>query len=364
MLTLPGFDKWCRIKSGLSNAKIAQTVSTSEKRYTEEDVRCWRDGEGIPEPGLTLLPLRKALMAVWPPATAEDAWQELLAVIGAGVPWTGSTAERKAAPVLEPIRATPPRPKAAAPKTEPAVEACKAALKQTQEELAPAVHLADQIQAGWFTRTQEKFKKYSAARDLKHRKAYLEDCLKRADAFLEKARSRRSELATRLEGLGAALAGFDRLQKECTERMERQRDENVGLWRELKAAAGEVATARQAYEKANAKSLASLDDVLKRAENTRADWQTRHDAIEGEGAISLAWLTPQSKLGQRLQSASWSDDSDPFEGHCICKDKLADNYKVGGSHKQEKPVEIDLACEIDLTVVGLKRRQEAVRALG
>jgi hypothetical protein len=365
---LVGFDKWCRIKSGLSNAKIAAAISTAEKRYSEEDVRGWRDGGVIVDPSTTLLPLRVALKGPWPPATAEEAWLELLEILGAAVPHEGAPIAARPAPVLEPTRSTPPRPRPAAPpKTDPALEACKADIERCAEELTQVVSLADQVQAGWFTRTAEKFKKYAAGRDTKHRKAYLQYCLQRAQTNLEKARSRRAELVAKLADLGAALGTFDTMQKECTERMERKRDENVALWKELKQAAPQVATARQTFEKAQSKTLANLDDVLKRAEAAVADWQAKSDQISDEGAISLSWLTADSKVGQRLRrqhtSTAWAADFDPFEGCCICKDKLADSYKVGGSHKQEKPVEIDLCCEIDLTVMGLQRRQEVARAL-
>lgn len=364
---LVGFDKWCRIKSGLSNAKIAAAISTQEKRYSEEDVRGWRDGGSITDPSTVLLPLRVALKEPWPPATAEEAWVELLEVLSAAVPFTGNPTTAKPAPVLEPTRASAPRPKPAPPKTDPALEACKADIERAAEELAGAVSLADQVQAGWFTRTAEKIKKYAASRDMKHRKAYLHYSLQRAETTLEKARSRRADLAAKLASLGAALSTFDTMQKECTERMERKRDENVALWRELKQAAPQVATARQTFERATSKSLASLDDVLKRAEAAVADWKAKHDVISEEGGITLSWVSRDSKVGQRLRlqhaNTKWKADFDPFEGCCICKDKLADSYKVGGSHKQEKPVEIDLACEIDLTVVGLQRRQEAVQAI-
>ncbi|MBT9585820.1 hypothetical protein IV102_20935 [bacterium] len=364
---LVGFDKWCRIKSGLSNAKIAAAISTQEKRYSEEDVRGWRDGGSINDPSSVLLPLRVALKEPWPPATAEEAWVELLEVLSAAVPFTGTPTAAKPAPVLEPTRASAPRPKPAPPKTDPVLEACKADIERAAEELAGVVSLADQVQAGWFTRTAEKLKKYAAGRDMKHRKAYLQYCLQRAETTLEKARSRRADLAAKLAGLGAALGTFDTMQKECTERMERKRDENVALWRELKQAAPQVATARQTFERATSKSLAGLDDVLKRAEAAVTDWKAKHDMISDEGGITLSWVSRDSKIGQRLRlqhtNASWNAEFDPFEGCCICKDKLADSYKVGGSHKQEKPVEIDLACEIDLTVVGLQRRQEAVQAI-
>jgi len=157
------------------------------------------------------------------------------------------------------------------------------------------------------------------------------------------------------------------MQEACTEGMRRERDAYVELWRELKLVAPVVALARQALERATSKSLANVNDVLQRAESTMSDWQSKYEAISEPATIGLTWLTPESKLGQRLRQqyseADWSEDFDPFEGCCLCKDKLADRYKVAGSHKQEKPVEIDLACEIDLTVVDVKRRQEAVRAL-
>jgi hypothetical protein len=248
------------------------------------------------------------------------------------------------------------------------VDACKAEIERAAEELKREANLADQVQAGWFKRTAEKYKKYIASRDLKHRKAYLAYCLEKAEATLQKTRSRREELVTRLASLEKAIATFDGMQETCTEGMQRNRDAHVELWRELKQVAPLVALARQAHERGTGKSLANLDDVLQRAEAAMGDWQSKLDTISDPAEISLAWLTPESKLGQRLRqqyagSADWAPDLDPFEGCCLCKDKLADRYKVAGSHKQEKPVEIDLACEIDLTVVDLARRQEAVKLL-
>ena len=370
-----GFDKWCRILSGLTSAKIAAAISTDAARYTEAEIDGWRAGEGIFEPLTTLQPLRPVLMALWPPATAEQAWQELLAVIAACVPVSQAPAPR-VIPTPIPIRQTAPRPKAAAPPPgDPVLQANQAEIDRILEQLAQAVTAADQVQSGWFSRTTEKFKKYISNRDFKHRKAYLDHCLKRADTSLEKIRARRTALADCLAALGSALSAFDTMQTQCTERMERKRDENAALWKELKTASPRVTLARQALTKATTKTLAGIEDSQRRAEATAADWKVKYDAITEPGQITFYWLTADSKLGQRLQQVwqkervqtssgwAWAEQFDPFEGSCICRDKLADSYKVGASHRQEKPVEIDLCAEIDLTLVSLAMRQSAAQAI-
>jgi len=322
------------------------------------------------------LPLRVALQGPWPPATAEQAWQELLRVVSEAVPASEAPPPRTVNKP-QPTRATPPRAKSAATPTklDPRVEAVKEQLHQAMDRLAQAAQAAEQVQAGWYTRTSEKFKKYSSARDLKHRKAFLEASLLRSATSLERVRSRHQELKNQLDQLTSAIAAFEALEKECSRLMQQNHDENVGLWRELKAAQPLLLVARQTLDKTRSKNLTALEDSLKRAETTTADWTARHQAITEPAQVSLSWLTTGSKLGQRLQTHwqqirvqtpegwDWPDDHDPFEGACVCKDKLADHYKVGGSHKQEKPIEIDLAAETDLLLIGLEARRQSARAL-
>lgn len=360
---LGGFDKWCRIVSGMSNAKIAAAVSTPEQQFSEADVISWRNGGALPDPSTTLLPLRVALKGPWPTATAEQAWVELLDVLSKAEPHEGPIV-LKSAPALEPIRSTPVRPKAAVAAVDPLLEACKVEMELAAEELTQASNQSDQIRAGWFARTIDKIKKYQASRDPKHRKAYLQFCVQRGETVVEKATNMRAELSSKRDRLAAAISTFDTMQKECSIRMERKLDENVGLWKQIKASTELVATSRQVLDRANSKSLTALDDTLKRAQTAVADWKSKISAISDDGKISLNWLTKESKLGQRLiQRGAFDPQVDPFEGVCVCNDKLADSYKSGASGASEKPVEIDLASEIDLTVLGLEGRQSAVQAL-
>lgn len=356
---MTGFDKWCRVKSGLSNYNIAQALGVSV-----EDVQAWREGEPVPNPAETLRPMQAALSGPWPPATAHQAWLELVELIEAARP-TDPPGPRKLAPPVEIPLKTTTKKKAAAPaaKTDPELDALKKEMDAAQEAVNAAVQAAEQTSAGWFTRTSEKFKKYAPLRSPAHRKAFLAHTLGRAQPALEKLQTRRSELTSALARLHAALSAFDEMQRKCGERMEKKRDENVDLWRQLKASAPVVATARQAHDKGKSKSLAGLEDALKRAETLVADWQAKHDAIADEAGVSLNWVTRESKLGQRLAGGTWDGDTDPFEGVCICKDKLADNYRQGPSQPVDRPIEIDLVCEIDLSIAGLEQRQKVARSL-
>ena len=353
---LPGFDKWCRISSGLSNAQIAEAVGVRD-----QDVSGWRAGEGMTDPSATLAGLRASLIATWPPATAEQAWQELLQVIAGARPASEAPAPRAQVEVL-PTRSSPVRPKAAVKAlADPELAELLTRIDSGLEGANRAVTMAEQVQAGGFTRTVERFKKYVAGRDLKHRKAFLAFCLERGQASLDKATARRETLTTALDELIGGVTAFETMDDIRRERMQRNRDENVALWRELKAARPTVANARQAWTRAQGKSLTAIDEVLKRGQALLADWQAKHDAIQEQAGVTLAWLTPQSKVGQRLHGLGpWAEGVDPFEGEVVCKDKLADCYKVSGS---SKGVEIDLCAEIDLTVVGLERRREAAQAL-
>jgi hypothetical protein len=360
---LGGFDKWCRIVSGMSNAKIAAAVSTPDRNFSEEDVVSWRNGGALPDPSTTLLPLRVALKGPWPTATAEQAWVELLEVLSKAEPHEGPIV-LKSAPALEPIRSSPVRPKPAAAAVDPVLEACKVEMELAADEVTQVCYLADQIRAGWFARAIDKIKKYQASRDAKHRKAYLQFCLQRGETLVEKASNMRSELTAKRDRLAAAVGTFDTMQRECSIRMERKLDENVGLWKQIKASAALIATSRQTLDRANSKSLTGLEDTLKRAQTATGDWKSKISAISEDGKISLNWLTKESKLGQRLiQRGAVGSDVDPFEGLCVCNDKLADNYKSGTPGAAEKPVEIDLAGEIDLTVLGLEGRQQALKSL-
>lgn len=344
--------------SGLSNYKIAQALGVSE-----EDIQAWREGEPIPNPAEALRPMQAALGVTWPPATAHQAWLELVELIDKAKPSDPPGPRRLSKPVEIPLKTTVKKKAAPAAKIDPELDALMKEMDAALEVLNAAALAADQTSAGWFTRTVEKFKKYSPLRSPAHRKAFLSHTLIRAQAALEKLQSRRSELAAALDRLGGALKAFDDMQRECGVRMEKKRDDNVDLWRQLKASAPEVATARQANDKARSKTLAALDDAVKRAETLMSDWQGKHDAITDEAAVSLNWVTPQSKLGQRLAGGTWEGDTDPFEGVCVCKDKLADNYRPVASQPGEKPIEIDLVSEIDLSIASLEQRQKVARSL-
>ncbi len=355
-VVLPGFDKWCRISSGLSNAQIAKTLGVSEA-----EVAGWRAGEGLVEPAAALAGLRTALIATWPPATAEQAWQELLVVIAGARP-AGEVAPRVQAEVL-PTRATPVRPKAAAkaaPNAELAglLERLEAHLEETQR----AATQAEQVQIGWFTRTLERQKKYASGRDRKHLKAFLHFCVERGQATQSRNIARRDALRSALDLLIKDVTDFEAMDDQCTERMQRNRDENVPLWRELKAARPNVALARQAWARCTSKSLAGIEEVLSRGQSLVAEWQARYEGLMEAEGVTLAWLHRDSKVGQRLLTlGSIAPDADPFEGLVVCKDKLADSYKIstGGS----KGVEIDLCAEIDLAILGLEGRRQLASAL-
>ncbi|MBX3171639.1 MAG: hypothetical protein KF760_29790 [Candidatus Eremiobacteraeota bacterium] len=355
-LVLPGFDKWCRISGGLSNAQIARALGVSEAR-----VAGWRAGEGLADPSASLAGLRTALIAIWPPATAEQAWQELLAVIAGARP-AGEVAPRAQVEVL-PTRATPVRPKAAAKAApNPELAALLERMERHLEEAQRAATQAEQVQIGWFTRTLERQKKYASGRDRKHIKAFLEFCGQRGQATLSKNVARRDALVAAMEALLQDVTAFERMDDQCTERMQRNRDENVPLWRELKAARPNVALARQAWTRFQSKSLAGIEEVVARGASLLADWQAKFEAISEPQGVSLSWLHRDSKVGQRLLAqGALSQDADPFEGLVVCKDKLADSYKVstGGS----KGVEIDLCAEIDLTIIGPEGRRQAASAL-
>ena len=356
-LMLPGFDKWCRISGGLSNAQIAQTLGVAEA-----EVAGWRAGEGLADPSERLAGLRAALIATWPPATAEQAWQELLAVIAGARP-AGEVAPRAQVEVL-PTRATPVRPKTSSSKAppDPELAVLLERLETHSEEAQRAATQAEQVQIGWFTRTLERQKKYASGRDRKHLKAFLHFCVERGQATLAKNVARREALASAMDSLISAVTDFEKMDDQCTERMQRNRDENVPLWRELKAARPNVALARQAWTRFQSKSLAGIDEVIARGKLLLAEWQAKAEAIGDPEGVTLSWLHRDSKVGQRLVAAgSIAPEVDPFEGLVVCKDKLADSYKVstGGS----KGVEIDLCAEIDLTVLGLEGRREAASAL-
>lgn len=355
-LVLPGFDKWCRISGGLSNAQIARTLGVSEA-----SVAGWRAGEGLADPGATLAGLRAALIDTWPPATAEQAWQELLAVIAGARP-AGEVTPRSQVEVL-PTRATPVRPKASAKAApNPELAALLENLEAHLEEAQRAATQAEQVQIGWFTRTLERQKKYAAGRDRKHFKAFLEFCAERGQATLSRNVGRRDALVAAMAALLQDVVAFETMDDQCTERMQRNRDENVPLWRELKAARPDVALARQAWSRFQSKSLTGIEEVIARGTSLVADWRARFEALSESPEVSLSWLRPDSKVGQRLLAlGTVGEGSDPFEGLVVCKDKLADSYKVstGGS----KGVEIDLCAEIDLTIVGLEGRRQAASAL-
>jgi hypothetical protein len=358
---IPGFDKWVRVRSGLSNEKIAAALSVSA-----DTVQGWREGEGVLDPSATLVPLRVAVKGPWPPATAEDVWQELAALIAAAE--KGTPVEAPAPRVRQDKNLTPvtaPKKKAAVAQSDPQVTAIKAEIDAALEQVRVASQNAGQVSGGWFTRTSDKYKKYVPNRDLKHRKAYLEHCLSRADALLERARTRRTELATALDRLAGALRSFDELQAQCADKI-RQREANAELATDLKRAAPLISMARQTHDKARTKDLLSVDEALKRAETTVQDWQSKRDAIGEPAGISLNWVGRNSRLVERLKAAAsknWAADFDPFEGNVICKDKLADSYKSGQQFNNEKPVDIDLSCEIDLTVAGTEEKQRAARDL-
>lgn len=354
-LVLPGFDKWCRISGGLSNAQIANALGVTEAR-----VAGWRAGEGLADPGDTLAGLRTALIDIWPPATAEQAWQELLAVIAGARP-AGEVTPRAQVEVL-PTRASPVRPKAAAKAPpNPELAALLESLNVHLEEAQRAATQAEQVQIGWFTRTVDRQKKYASGRDRKHLKAFLEFCGERGQATLSRNIARRDALAAALDLLIQDVVAFETMDDQCTERMQRNRDENVPLWRELKAARPDVALARQAWTRSQGKGLTGIDEVIARGTALLAEWQAKFEAISEPQGVSLSWLHRDSKVGQRLVALGSIGDSDPFEGLVVCKDKLADSYKVssGGT----KGVEIDLCAEIDLTTVGLEGRRQAASAL-
>ncbi len=356
-LMLPGFDKWCRISGGLSNSQIAQALGVSEA-----EVSGWRAGAGLADPAASLAGLRTALIAIWPPATAEQAWQELLAVIAGARP-AGEVAPRAQVEVL-PTRATPVRPKASSSKAAPDAElaALLERLEAHGEEAQRAATQAEQVQIGWFTRTLERQKKYAAGRDRKHLKAFLNFCLERGQATLARNVARRDALAAAMDLLIEDVKAFESMDDQCTERMQRNRDENVPLWRELKAARPNVALARQAWTRFQSKSLAGIDEVITRGKSLLAEWQARVEGISEAEGVTLSWLHRDSKVGQRLLAAgAFAPEADPFEGLVVCKDKLADSYKVstGGS----KGVEIDLCAEIDLSILGLEGRREAASAI-
>lgn len=355
-LVLPGFDKWCRISGGLSNAQIAQELGVNEAK-----VAGWRAGEGLADPSGTLAGLRTALIATWPPATAEQAWQELLAVIAGARP-AGEVAPRAQVEVL-PTRSTPVRPKAAA-KAPPNAElaALLESLERHLEEAQRAATQAEQVQIGWFTRTLERQKKYASGRDRKHLKAFLGFCGERGQATHARNVGRRDALVTAMKDLIQDVTAFETMDDQCTERMQRNRDENVALWRELKAARPNVALARQAWTRFQSKSLVGIEEVIARGASLLADWQAKFESLEDSQGVALAWLHRDSKVGQRLLAqGAIAEGADPFEGLVVCKDKLADSYKVstGGS----KGVEIDLCAEIDLTTIGLEGRRQAASAL-
>lgn len=368
---LPDFDKWCRVSGGLTNAKLAAALSVDGRKFSADDVDSWRLGGPLDDPSTILKPLQMALMRPWPPETAEKAWQELLAVIAGAIPASEAPPPRVLNPLI-PVRSTPLRPaKAAVPDFDPEVEAVKTDINSGVERLAKAVQASEQVAGGWLARTTDKFKKYVTSRDFKHRKAFLQATLERAESTLEKNRARRDELAGAITALGTALATFDAMQKQNTERMERKRDENVNQWREIKLALPLVAQSRVTHDKAKSKSLPAIEELVKRSQTAVTDWKTKFDSISEAPQVTLAWLTPTSKVGARLKQiwdakacgGEWPEGFDPFEDAVICRDKLADNYKVGVNHAGEKPVEIDLAAEIDLGIVDLETRRSAAKAV-
>jgi hypothetical protein len=358
--TLLGFDEWCRIRSGLSNASIAKALSVDV-----DTVEGWREGHGIPDPSVTLLPLQIALKTPWPPATAEETWRELLQMIASAKP---ETAPRKRTPKSAPkVEAPKAKAEPAAPKVDAVLLPILTDLEAGAERLAPAVLAAEQTSLGWFARNLERYKKYVTKRDTRHRKACLGFLIERAEALLEKARGRREDLQGRLGELKEAVDRFETLRNQCSDKLGRKIDENIGLWRELQKAAPIFNPAQQACERATNKTLAGLEDAITRGEATVADWTARQNAIAEEAVITLSWVTRDSALGERLEHSwqkrggSWPEGFDPFDGECICKDKLADSYRVGTQFNHKNPPEIDIAQEIDLTVVGLQRRQEKAR---
>lgn len=355
-LVLPGFDKWCRISAGLSNAQIAQVVGVGEAV-----VAGWRAGESLSDPSASLAGLRTALIATWPPATAEQAWQELLAVIAAARP-AGEVAPRAQTEVL-PTRSTPVRPKTAVKAApNPELATLLESLDLHLEEAQKAATQAEQVQIGWFTRTLERQKKYASGRDRRHLKAFLNYCGERGQATLSRNIGRRDALAAAMGLLLQDVVAFETMDDQCTERMQRNRDENVALWRELKAARPNVALARQAWTRFQGKSLAGIEEVIARGKSLLGEWQAKFEEISEPEGVTLSWLHRDSKVGQRLLAlGTMPPEADPFEGLVVCKDKLADSYKVstGGS----KGVEIDLCAEIDLTVLGLEGRRRAASAL-